>query len=291
MRITDNMRFGSVQRSLASLRSRHATLTNQLSSGRKILAPSDDPVAAAKLTKLSARAQRTQDYQNTISAVRADIELSEGTLNQASQLMVRAHELAIAGANDALSPSDRSALAVEAQSLREQMLATVNARGQRGYLFSGSATATPPFAADGTYQGNDIEHEVEISPGVRTRVSVTGSTAFTAAGGTDVFAALDALHTALLSNDASAISGTLEAIESSRQQIVRTQGQSGLIMNRLDTADEALGVTALELAKQDSALGDVDPFAAISELTQLSTTIEQSIAVARKTLTIGQDLF
>jgi len=291
MRITDNMRFGSVQRSLASLRSRHATLTNQLSSGRKILAPSDDPVAAAKLARINARAQRTADYQNTISAVRADIELSEGTLGQASQLMVRANEIAIAGANDALSPSDRSALAVEAQSLREQLLATANARGQRGYLLSGSQTSTPPFAADGTYQGNDIEHEVEISPGVRTRVSVTGAGAFTAAGGTDAFAALDALHTALLSNDASAISATLGAIESSREQIVRAQGQSGLIMNRLDTADEALSVTALELSKQDSALGDVDPFAAISELTQLSTTIEQAIAVARQTLTIGQDLF
>ena len=291
MRITDNMRFVSVQRSLSTLRSRHATLTNQLSSGRKILAPSDDPVAAAKLTRLEARAQRTADYQNTISAVRADIELSEGTLNQASQLMVRANEIAIAGANDALSPSDRSALAVEAQSLREQLLATVNARGQRGYLLSGSQTSTPPFAADGSYQGNDIEHQVEISPGVLTSVSVTGAAAFTAAGGTDAFAALDALHSALLSNDASAISATLGAIESSRQQIVRVQGQSGLIMNRLDTADEALSVTALELAKQNSALGDVDPFAAISELTQLSTTIEQSIAVARQTLTIGQDLF
>jgi flagellar hook-associated protein 3 FlgL len=285
------MRFGSVQRSLASLRSRHATLTNQLSSGRKILAPSDDPVAAAKLARLDARAKRTADYQNTISAVRADIELSEGTLNQASQLMVRANELAIAGANDALSASDRSALAVEAQSLREQLLATVNARGQRGYLLSGSQTSTPPFAADGTYQGDDFEHEIEIAPGVRSRVSVTGAAAFTTAGGTDAFAALDALHTALLSNDSSAISATLDAIESSRQQIVRAQGQSGLIMNRLDTADEALSVTALELAKQNSALGDVDPFAAISELTQLSTTIEQSIAVARQTLTIGQDLF
>jgi flagellar hook-associated protein 3 FlgL len=291
MRITDNMRFSTVQRSLASLRSRHATLTNQLTTGRKVLAPSDDPVGAAKLTRLSARAARTADYQNTISSVRADISLSEATLSETSQLMVRAHEIAIQGANDALSASDRSALALEARSLRDQLVASANARGQNGYLFSGTATSTPPFASDGTYQGNDFEHEVEISPGVRTRVSITGSRAFTAAGGTDAFAALDALHTALLSNDASAISATLEDIESSRSQMVRARGESGLILNRLDTADEALSVTALELAKQDSAIADVDPFAAISELTQLSTTIEQAIAVARQTLTIGRDLF
>lgn len=291
MRITDNMRFSSVQRSLSSLRSRHATLVGQLTTGRKILAPSDDPVAAAKLLRLNARAARTADYQKTIAAVRADISLSEGSLAEASQLLVRANELAIQGANDALSPGDRSALAIEVASLREQLVATANARGQRGYLFSGSQTATPPFAGDGTYQGDDLPHEVEISPGVRSRVSVTGAAAFTAAGGTDAFAALDALHAALLSNDSSAIAATLTDIEASRSQIVRLQGESGLIMNRLDTADEALSVTALELTKQDSALGDVDPFAAISELTQLSTTLEQAIAVARQTLTIGNDLF
>jgi flagellin-like hook-associated protein FlgL len=62
-------------------------------------------------------------------------------------------------------------------------------------------------------------------------------------------------------------------------------------MNRLDTADEALSVTALELARQDSEAGDVDPFAAISELTQLSTTLEQAIAVARQTFATGNNLF
>jgi flagellar hook-associated protein 3 FlgL len=291
MRITDNMKFSAVQRSLGSLRSRHATLTNQISTGRKVLAPSDDPVAAAKLVRLNARAARTADYQNTIKAVSADASMSERNLDGASQLMVRAQELAIQGANDTLSPNDRAALAVEVAELKVQLSATANGRGQRGYLFSGSQTATPPFTSDGVYQGDDIEHEVEISPGVRTRVSVTGADAFTAAGGTDAFATLEALHTALVSNDSRAISATLGDLESSRAQIVRVQGQSGLILNRLDTADEALSVTALELARQNSETGDVDPFAAISELTQLSTTLEQAIAVARTTLSVGSDRF
>jgi flagellar hook-associated protein 3 FlgL len=291
MRITDNMRFGSVQRNLSSLRSRHATLTNQISTGRKILAPSDDPVAAARLLRLGARASRTADYQNTISAVRADITLSEGSLSEASGLMVRAQELAIQGANDALSPNDRAALATEVESLQKQLVSTVNARGQRGYLFSGSKVTTSPFTNAGAYQGDDTGHEVEVSPGVRTLVTVTGAEAFTAAGGTDAFATLENLRQALLSNDAKQISATLGDLESSRSQIVRVQGKAGLIMNRLDTADEALSVTALELSRQDGEVGDVDPFAAISELTQLSTTIEQSIAVARTTLTTGNDRF
>jgi flagellin-like hook-associated protein FlgL len=60
-------------------------------------------------------------------------------------------------------------------------------------------------------------------------------------------------------------------------------------MNRLDSADEALSTTALELDRRRSSLGDVDPFSALSELNQLSTTLQQAIAVARQTLGSGNN--
>jgi flagellar hook-associated protein 3 FlgL len=291
MRITENMRFNDVARSLSSLRSRLADVTNQVSSGRRVLKPSDDPIAAAQLTRISAREARTLDYQNTISTVRSDLSLSESNLDQASQLMVRAHEIAVQGANGSLSPDDRKQLATELVSIREQLTATANAKGTRGYLFSGSKTSTAAFSSSGAYQGDAAEQQVEIAPGVVARVAVTGANAFGAAGGTDAFAALDTLRQALLADDQQAIAAALDPIEAARSQIVRAQADTGLILNRLDTADEALSVTQLELSKREGELGAVDPFAALSELTQLSTTLEQSIAVARQTLNVGTNLF
>lgn len=291
MRITENMRFSTVQRSLASLRSRHAELVNQISTGRRVSAPSDDPSTAATLMRLGARAARTADYQKTISTVRADVSLTESHLAQASGLMVRANELAIQGANDTLSAQDRAAIAAEVGALQEQLVSTGNARGERGFLFSGSQVGTPALSSTGGFQGDDNDHQVEISPGVFTRVSVSGAEAFTAAGGTDAYAALESLRLALLSNDSAQISSALPGLEASRGQIVSAQGQAGLILNRLDTADEALSVTSLELTRQQGEMGDVDPFAALSELTQLSTTLEQAISVARMTLSTGNDHF
>jgi flagellin-like hook-associated protein FlgL len=64
-----------------------------------------------------------------------------------------------------------------------------------------------------------------------------------------------------------------------------------MIMNRLDSADEALSVTALELDRRRSELGDVDPFSALSELSQLSTTLQQAITVARNTFDSKGELF
>lgn len=291
MRITENMRFASAQRSLSALRSREADLTNQLTSGRRLNKPSDDPAGVAQLTRVNAQAARTADYQNTIGTVRADISLSERTLAEASGLMVRAKELALLGSNDSASAADRSALAVEVKALREQLVATANTRGARGYIFSGSKTSTEALSGLGIYQGDALEHEVEIAPGVSARVTVTGAEAFTADGGTDAFATLQALEEALLNDDGAAVRDTLGAVESSRSQIVRVQAQAGLIMNRLDSADEALSVTSFELSKRQSALADVDPFAAISELTQLTTTLEQAIAIARQTLQNRGNLF
>ncbi len=291
MRITDNMKFVSVGRSLSALRSRHAEVTGQVSSGRRVQKPSDDPVAAASLARLAAQASRTADFQSTISTVSSDISLTERSLAQASDLMVRARELGVQGANGSLTASDRAMLAGEVAALQKELVATANTRGQRGYLFSGSQTSTAALSSAGAYQGDDIEHEVEISPGVLTRVTVTGGAAFGAAGGTDAFATLEALRQGLLADDTAQIAATLDGLEASRAQIVRVQSEAGLIMNRLDTADEAMSVTALELSRRQSVLGDVDPFAAITELTQLTTTLEQAIAVARTTFNTGNDLF
>lgn len=291
MRISDNMRFQTVQRSLADLRSRHAQVANQVATGRRVIAPSDDPVAAAELTRIQTRLTRTQDFRNTIQSVRSDASLSESTLAQASDFMVRAHEIAIQGANDTLSSKDRASLAVEVAALKEQMLATANTRGTRGYLFSGSQTTTATLSPTGAFQGDDQQHQVEIAPGVTSTVTVSGATAFTAAGGVDAFATLDALEQALRSDDGKAVAATLGDLESSRDQIVRQQAQAGMIMNRLDTADQALSVTDLELSKRQADLGEADPIESLTELSKLSNALEQAIGVARITLNTDVDRF
>jgi flagellar hook-associated protein 3 FlgL len=205
--------------------------------------------------------------------------------------MVRARELAIQGANGTLTTSNRLMLADQVAELKEQLVSTANARGTRGYLFSGSQTATAAVDAGGVYQGDTAQHRVEIAPGVVTAVTVTGSQAFTAAGGVDAFATLDALEAALRADDTGQVSGTLGDLEASREQITRAQADAGLILNRLDSADEALSISELQHAERAAELGEVDVFAAISELSSLSTALEQAIGVARLTFDNDRQLF
>ncbi len=291
MRITENMKFGSVQRTLADLRSRQSEVSEQISTGRRVLAPSDDPVAAAELSRVAANLSRTRDYQEAVGGARSDASLIERTLASAGELFTRARELAVRGANGSLSENDREMLALEVGEIKKQLVATANARGERGYLFSGAQTDTAAFDTAGGYQGDDAEHEIEIAPGVLTRVTIAGSEIFTAAGGVDAFAALDALESALLADDVQGVSGSLDGLDAARTQIVRNQAEMGLVLNRLDSADEALATTELELQKTAADRGEVDPFRALSELTDLSTSLEQAIGVARIILNNNIDRF
>lgn len=292
MRITEGMKFSSVQRSLAELRSRQSTVSDQISTGRRVLAPSTDPVAAAELTRVAANLVRTSDLRETVGSARGNVGLIEGTLSEASGLFVRARELALQGANGSLSGEDRRMLALEVSSLRDHLVSLANARGEGGSLFAGTLTDSPAFSEDGVYQGNEIEHEVEIAPGVIARVAVTGAQAFTALeGGTDAFVALQELENALLADDAQAVSASLDGLDGAREQIVRTQAETGLIINRLDSADQALETTELELVRVQSRRGDVDSFRALSELSDLSTSLEQAIGVARIILNNNIDRF
>jgi flagellar hook-associated protein 3 FlgL len=291
MRISENMRYEAVSRSLSDLATRHAEAARQASSGQRVGAPSDDPVAAAELTRLASAKARTDHFQKAVSNTRGDAEIAESTLGEAGDLLTRARELAMQGANGSLGAAERATLADQVASLKQQMVSLSNTKGLNGYLFGGTATDTTPFATTGAFAGNDGAHLVEVSAGVSVRANPSGAQAFTAAGGTDTFATLDALEAGLRSNSGSAVSATLGALDASRGQIEVARSTAGLLMDRLDTTDSALQGAQTTLGSRASTVGAADPYATYSNLTQLGTALEQAIAVARTTLAPGGQRF
>jgi flagellar hook-associated protein 3 FlgL len=291
MRISENMRYDAVSRSLSDLATRQAEAARQASSGQRVGAPSDDPVAAAELTRLASAKTRTDHFQKAVSSSRGDGEIAESTLGAAGDLLTQARELAMQGANDSLGASERATIADQVASLKQQLVTLANAKGANGYLFAGTATSTTPFAASGAFAGNDGAHLVEVTAGVSVRANPSGAQAFTAAGGTDAFATLDSLETALRSNSGTAVSGTLGALDASRTQIEGARSTAGLLLDRLDTTDSALQGAQSTLGSRTAAVGQADPYATYSSLTQLNTALEQAIAVARTTLTPGGQRF
>ena len=77
--------------------------------------------------------------------------------------------LAVQGANESLSPSDRNAIALQVKGLRDQLISLANTKGDTGYLFAGTKTDTQPFdPTTGAFLGNDGATKVAITDGVVT---------------------------------------------------------------------------------------------------------------------------
>lgn len=287
MRVSDSLRYGGVQRQLAQLGSRYADASQRATTGSRLTAPSDDPIAAAALARNRSSQRASEAYRAAIRDARGDAELAESTLDFAGQALQRLQEIAVQGGSEQLAASDRAALAVEVRSIKAHLVDLANAKGQRGYVFAGSRVDAPPFDATGAFSGDDFDQVIDLGHGDAAVISTSGARAFTAVGGRDVLADVENLALALEGNDAAGVRSRLPDLESSRQQLMRAQGEAGLVLSRLEvtaTAQETFGTL---LARDESQLGAIDPGAAYTELTQLSSAIESSLAVARKVLELS----
>ncbi|MFO0565972.1 MAG: hypothetical protein U0263_09940 [Polyangiaceae bacterium] len=286
MRVTDALRYESVRRALQGAAQKHAEAARQASSGSRLESPANDPVAAADLARVSAQKQRVDTQRKTVASVAGDLGLAEAALAESSDLLARAKELAMQGANGSLSASERSVLAKQVGELRSALAALGNTKGARGYLFAGSQTANPPFSTAGAFSGDDQEFVVDVGSGP-TGVGASGAQAFTTAGGRDVFQDLTALESALNLNDPVQVAATLDHLEADRAQIGEERGRIGLKQEKLDTSDLLLEDASLSFAESAEKIGSADPFEAFSRMTELAQTLERSVAVSKQLLDLG----
>ncbi|HEY3495646.1 MAG TPA: flagellar hook-associated protein FlgL [Polyangiaceae bacterium] len=287
MRVTDGMRQTDALRSLSQLSARHADATSRALTGRSVGLPSSDPSAAAELVRNRAAQHRNETAKEAASLVRSDLETAEGALAEAGDLFQRAHEIAMQGANGTLNAEQRRDLGVEVGHIKTQLLALANSKGSQGYLFGGTQVNTTPFAAGGVFSGDDNARVADLGTGSPMAVSVSGERAFTAAGGRNVFADLDALETALSTNDQAGVGGTLSNLETSRKQIMSAQSDAGFKLERITTTEAVMDRVTVTLAQHDEEVGGADPYAAYSDLVSLGQALEQAVAVSKRILDLG----
>ena len=136
----------------------------QLTSGKRVLHASDDPVAAARAERARSLEQRADATQRAIDASKNSMTLTESALGQAVELMQQARELAVAAGDASYSNAQRRDLARQIAAIRDQLVGIANrSDGSGGYVFSGQGTSQPPFldgVAGMTYTGRGGQVQV-----------------------------------------------------------------------------------------------------------------------------------
>lgn len=157
-------------------------LQNQLSTGRKVLTPEDDPIAAAQALVLTQSKEVSGQYLSNQDDARGKLGIVEGQLSSLGDLLQNVRERLVQAGNTTLSNSDRSYIAQELEARFSELMGIANAGdGSGNYLFSGYQGATKPFdqtAAGAEYQGDEGRRLLQVESSRQLPISISGSELF-----------------------------------------------------------------------------------------------------------------
>ena len=181
--------FGKLSGTIQDLQTKVAT-------GKRIIRSSDDPVGAVELSAAKEQKNVLERFKKNIDSAQRRLDLADGSIQQAVNVMTRISELSIQAANDTNGTGERVAIVTEIEQLANVMMEIANTRDAQGQsLFSGYHTNTQAFSknVDGTfnYDGDRGKHSLQISESMNVATSIDGGTAFqtvdTGAGRKSVF--------------------------------------------------------------------------------------------------------
>jgi flagellar hook-associated protein 3 FlgL len=247
MRITSSMSQRHLLSDLQRVQQRLSDAQNQVSSGKRVAKPSDDPLAAARATRLQADLDATAAYSDSVDEAKSWLDASDSALSSLNDVVQRVRELTVQAANGATSDAGRQAIKAEVDQLIKQAKTTLNQAYDGRYLFSGTKTDTPPYDVnttppDDTYKGDAGAILRTIGAGVTVQVNAaaSGSTPPTDVLGT-LLPALRTLSQDLQSNNISALGTTdLKAIDAGLGTVTAARSQIGAITNRVTAAKQRL---------------------------------------------------
>jgi len=156
----------------------------QISSGKRVLSPADDPVAATAILMLNQELARTGQFSKNIDTADNNLTLEDTTLQSVMALVQRLKELAVSAGNTAvLTSSDYKSIAAEVDSRLGELMNLQNTRNASGqYIFAGFQSQTQPFVNNGggnySYRGDEGQLHIQASTTVTVAVSDSGKKIF-----------------------------------------------------------------------------------------------------------------
>jgi flagellar hook-associated protein 3 FlgL len=262
------------------------TALEQISTGKRVNVPSDDPGAAALEVQNQAAESRIDQYLQSVGSLQAMFQSANSSLDSVTTALNQAISLGTQAANGTLSSSNLQEIQQQVQGVLDQVVQLANTSFQGNYLFAGTATTQQPFTENGssvTYNGNDDINAVTIADGRTMQSNLPGSQIFQQPG-SDVMGSLQQLITAIQSGNSSSIGTATTAVSNALNYL---DSQSVFYSNGLSqlTDDQAnLNTQQTNLQADDNTLVGADLSKAATNLTQAETANQAALSAAAKVL-------
>lgn len=184
MRISSQQIFNIARQSLAEVNTDVVKTQEQMSTGKRVLSPADDPVAATKIMQLTDELFATEQYKKNIDIAENNLVLEESILNGVGRIIQRMQELSVAAGNTAtLTPNEYQSMASEVEERIDELLNLVNTKNANGdYIFGGYKSSQPPFEGNSitgfTYRGDEGQQRIKVANNTFVSATDSGKKAF-----------------------------------------------------------------------------------------------------------------
>lgn len=269
MRVTQGMISNSMLNNLSKSYGKLDKYLDQLSTGRKINRPSDNPFIAIKGMSYRTEVKQIEQFKRNTNEVHNWMDNSDDALSNATSALQRIRELASQAANDTYDAEQRENISKEVEQLKEDLIDIANTNVNGKYIFNGTNTNEAPItkgeAGNYEFDFRDSDVNIEIAKGTSLKANVEGSDVF----GEDLLGedgVLNKLITALKDNDRDAIDASIGEIDSSIDDVVNTRADLGARMNRLDLIENRLSHQEITAKDTMSKNENVDYEEAITNL-------------------------
>jgi flagellar hook-associated protein 3 FlgL len=266
-RITPAMVTGSTLNDLNSALSSLERTSNELSSGKTILAPSDNPYGASHAIDLQSQLDGLSSYASNVQDGLAWTTTSEGAMASMKSALQRVRELTVQASNGTVSQGDLNNIATEIEQLTDTIKQEANTQYAGQYVFAGTLTTTQPYeqGETDTYAGNASSVARAIGPNASITVNTNISTLLGNGKASADGKLLDTLRTVAqhlregTPESKSALSSTdLKALDANAEVLSELQATTGSTVNQLQTASSRLEGLQVSITKTLSNTQDAD---------------------------------
>jgi flagellar hook-associated protein 3 FlgL len=279
MRISTSQQFHHYSTSIAETQGRYLDIQRQLASGKRISSISDDPAGTSMSVSLHALKSAAERYTKNLEYGQSFLKFTENSIGDTNDLMRRAYELAVRGANDATDQKAREGMIHEVNELQRRLIDLGNSRGPNGaYLFAGQMTNTKPFTfALGvpSYQGDQNPLVIEHAAGETLQVNSDADTLYL-----DAWNRLESLKANLQGGNAGAISGIdIPALQQTLEDLTYERGRIGAKLESVTTYLNDYERRIEEFSAAASQIEDVDMSEAIVEYRMAENAYQAALSV------------
>jgi flagellar hook-associated protein 3 FlgL len=288
MRVNPNI-TPDVLAAIYATQTQQDTALEQLSTGKRVNVPSEDPLAASLMVANQDQSSRTDQYLQNIDSLTNQMQSADTALNSVVTALNQAISLGVEGSNGTMTSAQRQQIAQNLQGIQSQILQLANTEIGGTFLFAGTSSTTAPFVLDSTspsgvkYTGNDGTNIVGIADGLRVQTNLPGDQLFQNANG-DVFGSLQQLITALQTGDTTAAGNATNAVRDAFNSVTGSRIFYGNVENQLNSTQSFLNQEKVNLKSQENSLIGADITKAATDLTQATTAHNAALAAAAKIL-------